>query len=203
MSVTNATPWLPVSACRSGGPGPLPIVGAVRSRQYGPDLTPPWKKQRPAPEVAAVEGLVVEEVTDGFCGAVVRCEKTAQGVLARARGRADMLGVQSEAVYVADAQPAEAIIETAEHENCDLFVMASHGRGGLGRLLLDHWRGRLLNGRLLPGHLFETGHRPAGSEHGHDHRAGGPGPQTRRYLLLETHCRFSRFRDRKELAAWR
>ncbi|WP_370419233.1 DUF3097 domain-containing protein [Streptomyces sp. QH1-20] len=51
----------------------------MRSRQYGPDLTPPWKKTTPAPEVPAEPDLVVEEVTTGFCGAVVRCEKTAQG----------------------------------------------------------------------------------------------------------------------------
>ncbi|QDL72970.1 DUF3097 domain-containing protein [Streptomyces malaysiensis] len=48
-------------------------------RQYDPDLTPPWKQQRPAPEVPAEPDLVVEEVTTGFCGAVIRCEKTAQG----------------------------------------------------------------------------------------------------------------------------
>lgn len=52
----------------------------MRSRQYGPDLTPPWKKQRPAPEVAAEPGLVVEDAATGWCGAVVRCEKTAQGL---------------------------------------------------------------------------------------------------------------------------
>ncbi|MGX8906032.1 DUF3097 domain-containing protein [Streptomyces netropsis] len=51
----------------------------MRSRQYGPDLTPPWKKTTPAPEVPAEPDLVVEEVTTGFCGAVIRCEKTAQG----------------------------------------------------------------------------------------------------------------------------
>ncbi|MGW7055719.1 DUF3097 domain-containing protein [Streptomyces sp. NPDC054887] len=51
----------------------------MRSRQYGPDLTPPWKKTAPAPEVPAEADLVVEEVGTGFCGAVVRCEKTAQG----------------------------------------------------------------------------------------------------------------------------
>lgn len=48
-------------------------------RHYSPDLTPPWKKSRPAPEVAAEPGLVVEEPSTGFCGAVIRCEKTAQG----------------------------------------------------------------------------------------------------------------------------
>ncbi len=51
----------------------------MRSRSYGPDLTPPWKRSKPAPEVAAEPDLVVEEVATGFCGAVVRCEKTAQG----------------------------------------------------------------------------------------------------------------------------
>jgi hypothetical protein len=51
----------------------------MQSKHYGPDLTPPWKKQRPAPEVAAETDLVVEEVTTGFCGAVIRCEKSAQG----------------------------------------------------------------------------------------------------------------------------
>ncbi|MBT2488974.1 DUF3097 domain-containing protein [Streptomyces sp. ISL-96] len=51
----------------------------MRSRQYGPDLTPPWKKPVPVPEVPAETDLVVEEVGTGFCGAVIRCEKTAQG----------------------------------------------------------------------------------------------------------------------------
>ncbi|MEO3751307.1 DUF3097 domain-containing protein [Streptomyces sp. B6B3] len=51
----------------------------MRSRQYDPDLTPPWKRSRPVPEVAADPGLVVEEVTSGYCGAVIRCEKTAEG----------------------------------------------------------------------------------------------------------------------------
>ncbi|MFF1847255.1 DUF3097 domain-containing protein [Streptomyces sp. NPDC058232] len=48
-------------------------------RSYHPDLTPPWKKSAPVPEVPAEPDLVVEEVSSGFCGAVIRCEKTAQG----------------------------------------------------------------------------------------------------------------------------
>jgi hypothetical protein len=51
----------------------------MRSRRYDADLTPPWKRNRPAPQVPADPDLVVEEVTTGFCGAVIRCEKTAQG----------------------------------------------------------------------------------------------------------------------------
>ncbi|MFI8851925.1 DUF3097 domain-containing protein [Streptomyces sp. 891-h] len=52
----------------------------MRSSRYdNPDLTPPWRRKRAVPEVAAEPDLVVEEVSTGFCGAVVRCEKTAEG----------------------------------------------------------------------------------------------------------------------------
>ncbi len=52
----------------------------MHPRRYDPDLTPPWKRPTAAvPEVPAETDLVVEEVSTGFCGAVVRCEKTAQG----------------------------------------------------------------------------------------------------------------------------
>ncbi|MBT2368294.1 DUF3097 domain-containing protein [Streptomyces sp. ISL-10] len=43
-------------------------------RSYSPDLTPPWKRSAPVPEVPAEPDLVVEEVATGFCGAVIRCE---------------------------------------------------------------------------------------------------------------------------------
>ncbi|KRV46421.1 hypothetical protein AQ490_10945 [Wenjunlia vitaminophila] len=52
----------------------------MRSRSYDPDLTPPWQRRQQVPEVPAEPDLVVEEVSSGFCGAVVRCEKTAQGL---------------------------------------------------------------------------------------------------------------------------
>ncbi|WP_299527337.1 DUF3097 domain-containing protein [uncultured Streptomyces sp.] len=48
-------------------------------RSYQPDLTPPWKRSAPVPEVPAEPDLVVEEISTGFCGAVIRCEKSAQG----------------------------------------------------------------------------------------------------------------------------
>lgn len=51
----------------------------MRSRSYDGDLTPPWKKSAPVPEVAAEADLVVEDAGTGFCGAVVRVERTAEG----------------------------------------------------------------------------------------------------------------------------
>lgn len=60
----------------------------MRSRSYDPDLPPalgggtptPWKRSAPVPEVAAEPDVVVEEAGTGFCGAVVRVEKTAEGL---------------------------------------------------------------------------------------------------------------------------
>ncbi|HEY5834523.1 DUF3097 domain-containing protein [Streptomyces sp.] len=52
----------------------------MSGRSYDPDLTPPWKRSAPAPDVAAETDLVVEEATTGFCGAVTRVEKTAEGL---------------------------------------------------------------------------------------------------------------------------
>lgn len=51
----------------------------MRARSYDSDLTPPWKRPQAVPEVPADPGLVVEEAVTGFCGAVIRCEKTAEG----------------------------------------------------------------------------------------------------------------------------
>jgi hypothetical protein len=49
-------------------------------KRYGPaDLLPPSRAARPLPEVEAATDLVIEEVTTGFCGAVVRVEKTPGG----------------------------------------------------------------------------------------------------------------------------
>ncbi|MEW9856460.1 universal stress protein [Novosphingobium sp. M1R2S20] len=63
-------------------------------------------------------------------------DETANAILAAARESAKAAGVQAELVHVADAQPAEAILHAAQSRNCDLIVMGSHGRRGVGRLLL-------------------------------------------------------------------
>lgn len=63
-------------------------------------------------------------------------EQSTQALLTAARHSADAAGVAVETLLVPDTPPAEAIIETAKTRNCDLIVMASHGRRGLGRLLI-------------------------------------------------------------------
>ncbi|MBD9480840.1 universal stress protein [Pseudoxanthomonas sp. PXM02] len=63
-------------------------------------------------------------------------DEAARKVLDAVTGQAQQAGVTPQLLHVADRYAAEAIVDTAEREACDLIVMASHGRRALGRLLL-------------------------------------------------------------------
>lgn len=63
-------------------------------------------------------------------------EEVAEEILTSAMATARRLGVEADTLHVSDAVPADAIIETAKARNCQLIAMASHGRSGLGRVLL-------------------------------------------------------------------
>lgn len=74
----------------------------------------------------------------------------AEDVLGRVREAAGRLGVPASTVHVPDAIPATAIVETARSQGCDLIVMASHGRRGLGRLLLGSQTAEVLAHSTVP-----------------------------------------------------
>lgn len=59
---------------------------------------------------------------------------------------AQAAGVPFEGLTVAGEYPAETILEVARKRRCDLFVMASHGRGGLLAVLLGSATLKVLTG---------------------------------------------------------
>jgi nucleotide-binding universal stress UspA family protein len=79
-----------------------------------------------------------------------RQKEAATKVLADVKAAADRLGVHAEAVHVPEALPAEAIVATAKKQHCNLIVMASHGRRGLGRLLLGSQTSEVLVNSPVP-----------------------------------------------------
>ena len=77
-------------------------------------------------------------------------KKEADAILAAARQSAERLGVSAETVHVPEAQVAEAIISTAGEHNCDLIVMASHGRRGIRRMMLGSQTAEVLANSEIP-----------------------------------------------------
>ena len=77
-------------------------------------------------------------------------KEAANAALAAAKQLADGLGIPVETLHVPDAYPADAIIEAARSLNCSLIAMASHGRRGLGRVLLGSTTSQVLADSPVP-----------------------------------------------------
>jgi nucleotide-binding universal stress UspA family protein len=75
-------------------------------------------------------------IGDPIPGLIEAREKAAKDLLDKAQAKVKAAGPPVETVYVNDSFPAEGIVFTAEKFMADLIVMGSHGRRGLGRLLL-------------------------------------------------------------------
>ena len=60
-----------------------------------------------------------------------RAKRDAQQILAAIAQRAAAAGVECDGDYALCDRPHEAIIHAAKKHNCDLILMASHGRSGL------------------------------------------------------------------------
>jgi nucleotide-binding universal stress UspA family protein len=63
---------------------------------------------------------------------------------------ATQAGVECDTVATSRAHPYEAIISIAAQRNCDLIVMASHGRGGVRALLIGSETQKVLTHSQIP-----------------------------------------------------
>lgn len=73
-----------------------------------------------------------------------------ESILARLRQDAQAAGVVCETLLEASDQPYEAIVETAGKKGCDLIMMASHGRRGVGALLIGSETQKVLTHSTIP-----------------------------------------------------
>ena len=74
----------------------------------------------------------------------------AKSVLARVVEEAQRVGVTCKTAHVKDQFAAEGIVAEAKARNCDLIVMASHGRRGFAKLLLGSEAVRVLTHSVVP-----------------------------------------------------
>lgn len=59
-------------------------------------------------------------------------------------------GVRCDTVHVEDDQPYKAILATARKRGCNLILMASHGHGGIGAVLLGSETQKVLIHSRIP-----------------------------------------------------
>lgn len=78
------------------------------------------------------------------------CEAHAAQYLGVIEKAAKGAGVPSEKVTATHDHPYEAIIKTAEERDCDLIVMASHGRRGVQGVLLGSETQKVLTHSRIP-----------------------------------------------------
>lgn len=71
-------------------------------------------------------------------------------LLGAAREKAEAAGVPVETVHKPRHRPADAILETASQTGADTIVMGSHGRRGLGRLILGSQAAEVLARASIP-----------------------------------------------------
>jgi nucleotide-binding universal stress UspA family protein len=76
--------------------------------------------------------------------------RAAETVLENACAVATELNIVCTSVHVPNAFPAEAILKTAKDKQCDVIVMASHGRRGLARLVLGGETLRVVTHSAIP-----------------------------------------------------
>jgi nucleotide-binding universal stress UspA family protein len=77
-------------------------------------------------------------------------KQAAESYLDSVKNLAQDAGVACDVVFERNDSPYEAIIHVAEQKGCDLIVMASHGRGGVGALLLGSETQKVLTHSKVP-----------------------------------------------------
>lgn len=118
----------------------LALAKALSAKATAVTVTESW-----VPMVAGDMAIAfpVEEYEQG-------CAASAAKILGVVSDVARRIEVACETLHVKDQFPAEGIIETAKARNCDLIVMASHGRRGITRLLLGSQANEVVTHSTVP-----------------------------------------------------
>ena len=95
----------------------------------------------------STDPLVVTDLADDYEG---DARNVGQEYLAVIEAAALAAGVPYEGVHVLHDHPYEAILDEVRQRGCDLIVMASHGRRGMGALVLGSETHKVLTHGTIP-----------------------------------------------------
>ena len=74
----------------------------------------------------------------------------ASKTLSEGKAVAEEARVKAETVHIKNSYPADGIVATAEQRDCDMIIMASHGRRGFSRLLLGSQANEVVTHSAVP-----------------------------------------------------
>jgi nucleotide-binding universal stress UspA family protein len=120
----------------------LELSKAVGAEITAVTVTEPSMVMSPAIDMVAVDVTALTEQMEAAKA------ETAKAVLQDAKALAGASTI--EAIHLAGRYPAEGILEAANSAKADLVVMGSHGRRGLGRLLLGSQAAEVLSRSTIP-----------------------------------------------------
>ena len=104
----------------------------------------------PAAVVGAGYASIAGTMIDPMPELIQAQEDAAKQVLSAAEASAQAAGVAVKTRLIDNSFPAEGIVAAAEETSADLIVMGSHGRRGLGRLLLGSQTSNVLAHSKVP-----------------------------------------------------
>jgi nucleotide-binding universal stress UspA family protein len=109
--------------------------------------------------VIATERFPIQGATtsSGWVGSPVDYERYDEGqkrfandILSAVKAEAGKLAIDANTVHIPNQHPATAILEAAANFDCDLIVMASHGRRGISRMLMGSQTAEVLSHSHMP-----------------------------------------------------
>jgi nucleotide-binding universal stress UspA family protein len=107
----------------------LDLAAALRVPVVVVTVTEPWMPAFDDALALSADPALQQAYREG-------CAQSAQRILEDAVAQASRAGVACVTVHVPDGFPSDAIVHAATEHGAGLVVMASHGRRGLGRVLL-------------------------------------------------------------------
>ncbi len=119
------------------------LAAALGARVTGVYVVPPYVPPMYGEGAIYVPGMSLQSYKKAT-------DRLAKKALAAIEIEAQAAKVPCSTRFMTATQPYDGILKTARARNCDAIVMASHGRGGLGGLLLGSETTRVLASSKIP-----------------------------------------------------
>jgi nucleotide-binding universal stress UspA family protein len=126
----------------------MALAKSVGAKATVMTVSPPY-------QVFAIEPTLITETPQT---SQAYADRLAAKHLAAASQIASAAGLICETLHVMHEQPYQAIIEVAAEKNCDLIVMASHGRRGIAAVVLGSETVKVLTHSTIPVLVFRARH---------------------------------------------